>query len=358
VAPPRHTSPTATVGPIDVETAHAPWPAITVSAGQPNNQGAFRATIPVHIGGLTSAAANGERFDLTGDSGLYCGNTNATGGWDNSPNGIDPADPLTFTDDRTQLFGDGCVMRVQLVQHEASGTSVFGAGTSSNVAVSSPFSIDAPELVGVGGNDFAASWDGVSGGQSQIAVRYTGGNPLIGLFAGHWSLAVTDPDGTSCGGYSGAGSLADVAVDQACVDADGASNGNWHVAVSFAYLGAPKGPYDTTLSGPPPTYHKPQCDVQSAQLSATWGGTAASPTVQIGVKPNASIQDCSGWTYTVVGPTTANCGTGSGAPPTEIAVTCADAPAPTGWSVAVTYTDATGTTQATTIASIDGPVPP
>jgi hypothetical protein len=363
VAAPRHPSINAVVGPIDVETAHAPWPTITVTADQPVNQGAVRATVTVHIGGLTSADADGEKFDLTSESGIYCGNTNQLGGWDRTT-AIDPADPLTFTVDRTQMFGDGCIVKVQLVQDEAFGTAVFGAGTSSNAATSAPFTIDAPELVGVASSDFTARWDGVSSeGRSQIAVNYVGGNPLVGLFVHSWSLSVTvnDPAITDpCGGYQDHNSLDDVSVSQACVDAAGASGQKWHVAVSFKYLGSTQGPFDVSPvdGGQAPTYNPPQCDVARAGLAATWDGTTTTPAVSIDAARQAPIADCSNWAYTVVGPTTPVCGTGAGPPPQTIQLTCTDAPATTGWSVTVTYNDENGNAASPVTLTIDGALPP
>jgi hypothetical protein len=360
VAAPRHPSFTATVGPIDVETAHAPWPTITVTTDPATDDGDLKATVTVHIGGLTSAAANGERFDLTPDSGVYCGNAAETDGWDRTT-AIDPADPRSFTVDRTRLYGDGCTVRVQLVQADAFGTSVFGAGTSSNAASSDPFHIDPPALTGVDSKDFSAAWDGVDAdGKSRVAVSYNGGNLLIGLFARNWTVSVTDPDGDSCGGYQDRNSLDDVSIRQACVDADGKSGQGWDVAITFTYLGAPQPTYHVVdiTGGRAPTFSPPQCDVAHAGLSATWGGAMATPIVNIDVSNPSVIKDCSGWSYTAVGPTTANCGTGTGAPPTQFDVLCSDPPATTGWSVTVAYTDATGAVQSYTIPSIDGPLPP
>jgi hypothetical protein len=360
VAAPRHPSATATVGPIDVETAHAPWPTITVTTDPATDDGDLKATVTVHIGGLSSADANGERFDLTPDSGVYCGNAAETDGWDRTT-AIDPADPRTFTVDRTRLYGDGCTVHVQLVQADAFGTAVFGAGTSSNNATSAPFHIDPPALTGVESKDFSASWDGVdTDGRSHVAVSYNGGNLLIGLFARNWTVSVTDPDGDTCGGYQDRDSLDDVSIRQACVDADGKSGQGWDVAITFTYLGSPQPTYHVIdiTGGRAPTYSPPQCDVARAGLSATWGGAMATPIVNIDVNDASAIKDCSGWSYTAVGPTTANCGTGTGAPPTQFDVVCSDPPATTGWSVTVAYTDANGTVQSYEIKSIDGPLPP
>jgi hypothetical protein len=373
VAAPRHPSATASVGPIDVETAHAPWPPISVTADDPVNQGAFRATVTVHISGLTSSDASGEKFDLTSDSGIYCGNTNQLANWDQST-AIDPADPLTFTVDRTQMFGSGCVVQVQLVQDPATGTEVFGAGTASRVATSNTFTVSAPDLTGVQDSDFSASWDGVAGGKSQIAVRYTGGNPLIGLFVHNWSVSVkyVDPNGTTTNcsdGYDGRNSLDDVSVYQSCVDSHGNSGRNWHVYVSFVYIGQGEGPFDVSpvAGGQAPTYNPPQCNLDPTQggatLTATWAGTAASPAVQIDVDRPGQIADCGGWTYTIVGPTTVDCGTYTAAAAPgqspQLAVTCTDTPADTGWSVTVTYTDPNqnNARQTYTITPIGGPVP-
>jgi hypothetical protein len=356
VAPPRHPEAAVTVGPVDAGTAHAPWPTITVSADQPQNQGALQATITVHIGGLSSAAAGGEQFALTGDSGLYCGSTSDTSNWSKS-SGLDPQDPLTYTANRTTIFGPSCVIKVQLVQYGS--TAVFGDGTSSNSATSNTFAVDPPQLVGVTAADFSAAWDGSANGQSQVAVHYNGGNPLVGLFATGWSLTVTDPDGTTCGNYPAANSLTDVAVDQSCVDKDGASGDNWHVQVSFSYLGTPEGPLDVSpiQGGAAPTYNPPVCDVSAAGLTATWTGSRAAPAVQVNVVAPAQLTGCSGWSAEVVTPSGTRCGTSTDAPPVSIPLTCSGNTSRPGWTVVLGYRDTTGAQQSYTIPSVDGPPP-
>ena len=370
VAPPRQASAAVTIGPVDVNVAHAPWPTITVSTSQYQNQGPLKATVSVQIGGLTSAMANGERFDLTSDSGIYCdNNTSETDGWSQT-SGIDPANALTFTINRVNLNGN-CNAHVQLVQDPNTGTSVFGAGTSSNpVAVSTPnFAVDPPNLSNVSGGDFSASWDGTSSGHSQIAIQYNGNNALIGLFATNWYVTVASPSHASCGSYpQKESSLQDVVItNDACVNDDGADGTKWTVTVSFTYFGATQGPY-TLPQGPPgqaPTYaNRPQCDPSSAGMTATWVGTQASPAVQISANNNTVIKDCTAWSYVVMGPntpSTANCGTGSGAPSTTpqipISNTCTDTPASTGWLVNATYTDLNNKQQ-TVAVPVTGPPPP
>lgn len=352
VAPPRHPEAAVTVS-ADVLPATAQWPQVGLRVNTPVNQGAAAATLTLDITGISSAASRGETFDLVNSS-LSCGNSSRA----LDATGFDPAAPLTFTVDRTQYY-NSCKVEVQLEQNRDSQTDppLFGAGPS-NVA-SDTVSIDPASLTSIGGGDFSASWDGSSGGQSQIAVKYSGGDPLFALASG-FSVAVAAPDGTACGGYSSDPSLHDVSVPQSCIDTFGASGDRWTVAVSFTFLGSTKGPYTVTgvTGGAAPTYTPPVCDVGAAGLTASWSGTATAPTVDVGVTDGSRVHDCSGWTYTIVGPSTPTCGSGDAgtAPPvTGLAVTCSDTPASTGWSVSVGYKDLSGSAHTATVPVTGSP---
>ena len=249
--------------------------------------------------------------------------------------------------DRLSFHGD-CQVVVHLAQHGNPNPPLF-AGTSGGATTG--VTITQPTLTDPGNGDFSASWHGSSGGQSQVSVAYTGGDPTIAL-ASNWSVSVEDRDGTSCGSLSGAGSLPqDVQVTQSCVDKNGASGDAWKVSVSFSFLGASKGPFIVTgiSGGAAPTYTPPVCDVGAANLTASWSGTAAAPTVDVGAGDPSKLASCSGWKYAIVGPTTSRCGGDNAAgtkPPVKgIPLTCSDTPAATGWSVSITYNDLSGSAQ-------------
>jgi hypothetical protein len=156
--------------------------------------------------------------------------------------------------------------------------------------------------------------------------------------------------------------LHDFTVPQSCVDTDGASGDGWQVTVSVQSIGGQtQGPFvlGRIDGGAAPTYNPPQCDPSKAGLSATWGGTAASPTIAVSASDGDIIKDCTGWSYTVVGPTTADCSTGNdtGAPPQTVGVTCTDDLTASGWSVTVNYTDLNSKPQNVTVSQVGGTPP-
>ncbi len=352
VTPPRHPGNALTVPSVDVPQATAQWPAVAMHVQSVTDQGSAAAGVVLGFTGIASARARGETFDLVNSS-LSCGNASRA----LDATGFDPASTLKFTIDRTQYYGS-CKVEVQLKQDDGSVTDppLFGAGFS-NVA-SDTVTID-PASLGVSAGDFSASWDASSSDHSQVAVKYSGGDPLFPL-ASNFSVSVTDPHGTTCGGYSGDGSLHPVTVPQSCVDADGQSGDNWTVTVSFSFLGTDRGPYTVTgiTGGPAPTYHPPMCDVNAANLTAAWSGTASAPTVDVDAADAAAVGNCTGWTYTVVSPTPTDCGTGdagSAPPVTGLPLTCSDTPAADGWSVSITYNDLSGTAQTATVPVTGSP---
>ncbi|WP_375484124.1 hypothetical protein [uncultured Jatrophihabitans sp.] len=358
VAPPRHPDAAVTVGPIDVQAAIAPWPTISTQVDSPDDTGVSSADVTVHIGGLSSNAARGERFSLV-NSTFRCGDGNA--GFDLTKPDIDPADPITFSIDRTKYYGS-CSVTVQLAQSSnLTDPPLFGDGTRSNAA-STTFTVDAPTLPGLGSDGgFSAQW---TGDGSSSAVSITAGNPLVAQFGRDFDVSVTDPDGTTCGGYTGKDSLPAVTIDQSCVTTNnnGASGSGWQVTVShFTYFGAGQGPYTVNgvTGGAAPSYTPPRCDPGSAGITASWSGSAAAPTVTFSVADASAIKDCKGWTETVSSPTTTDCGDGSDSPATgpPVAVTCGDTPTADGWTVTVSYQDLDGTTKTLDAVPVGGTPP-
>ena len=353
VAPPRHADAAVTVGPIPVQAATAPWPAVSAQVVSVDDDSSpTTATYTVQIRGVTSASARGETFDVHGS--LLCANASD----DASASGVDPADPLTFTTDRTKNNFGSCRVQVRLTQSGSlTDPPLFGDGTSSNTAVTPAFQIAAPTLPVLGGAvNFAASWTG-DGTSSAVAI--TSDSSLIGLFGRDFDVTVTGPDGTQCGGYTGAGSLQDVSIDQSCISRSGQSGDGWTVTIShFTYFGADQGPFVVTgiSGGQAPSYTPQVCDVGAAGLSALWSGSSAAPAITVNAADSGALKNCGGFSYTVNAPS-GDCGTASGTPSQTVPVTCSDTPTTPGWSVTVAYQDLDGTTKTAQPVTVTGDPP-
>ena len=310
--------------------ASADWPTLSAQVSYAD-AGATQGTLSISLSGLSSAAAHGETFDFGGN--LTCGSTQLP----LTRTDIDPGQPLSYPIDRAQYNGSCSVSTLTLAQHSTTVTDppLFGGATT--IAPSPPtLTIPAPDL---GSPAFTAAWDGTFvDGRSQIAVTAQPGS-LAATLGTSWTVGVTDPDGDTCGGYSARSTLTDVVIDQACIDADGGSTG-WKVTVAFTFVGSAEGPYTATpVGGSPATYTAPMCDVTG--LAAHWSGHSANPSVTIAGVTAAAVANCTGWSYVVVGPQTANCATdGNDPPPDVIALpaSCSDTPSTGDWTVAVTYT--------------------
>ncbi|WP_375503195.1 fibronectin type III domain-containing protein [uncultured Jatrophihabitans sp.] len=350
VAPPRHAEAAVTVGPVPLEAAVAPWPAISARVTAVDDTSSpSTATYQVQIAGVTSAAARGETFAVDGT--LRCGN--ASDGIASS--NIDPADPLTFTTDRTHNNFGTCAVQLRLTQSGSlTDPPLFGDGTSSAEVTTPTFDIAAPSLPALGDANFAAQW--TSAGSSS-AVQVTSGNVLVGQLGHDFDVVVTGPDGTRCGGYTAAATLQDVPIDQSCVDRSGASGDGWTVTVThFDYGGTDEGPYAVNgiAGGAAPTYTAPVCDVGNAGLSATWSGSKTAPSVIVAAGSSGPLKSCSNWTYSVVAPS-GDCGSASGAPAQTVPVTCSATPTENGWSVTISYLDSDGSSKTTSVTVIGDP---
>jgi hypothetical protein len=362
ISPPGHPAIVGTVGPVPVLRAQAFWPTIGVDASFADTSDS-RGALTVTISGISSASAHGETFDLV-NSNLVCGNSALP----LRRTDFDPAVPLHFSDIDRTTFNGSCSVLVQLAQNagQALVPPLFGPSGNSNQPTSGWFTIDAPTLPDQSGL-FSAAWDGAPSGLSQVAVKYTGSDPLMS-FATNWSVSVTDPDGTACGGYTNAATLGDVTVPQGCIDADGASGDGWGVSVSFTFFGTDKGPFQVTgiNGGQAPTFNPPVCNPSKADLAAAWDASITQPQVDITADPS-QLKNCSGWTFVLNAPSTdpnppaGGCGTATGAPPQQIAVGAAclpDLSSSAQWQVAVSYTDASGTPQTMTLPVSGTPPPP
>ncbi len=336
VSPPRHPEAAVTLASIDVTPAVAAWPALTASATFTNN-GALSGTLTVSVGGLSSADAGGETFDLS-DSNLICGGGNSAMPLEKF--GFDPAVPLTFTVDRAQYSGP-CSVTVHLTQNTGTATDppYFGAGASP-AAGSGSVSIDPPTLTTTAG-DFAAAWaTDSSRSNPQVVVSYHG-TPL--LFSSNWSLVVSNNAGVTNCGSSTTEPPATIRVSATCLAAGGA----FTVHITFRYF-LSSGDFTVAVTGTAPQPVTPGQFTFTAAWTGTSGGT---PTVAItttaGDPPSAGLQ----WVEVVTASTsTGACASASLTPAgangsVSVGVpraACPDQPGVTTWAVTIGYHDPSG----------------
>ncbi|MDT4934340.1 MAG: hypothetical protein QOK11_2232, partial [Pseudonocardiales bacterium] len=363
VTAPRHDTASTTVGPVSV-TTRADWPALSVSADCPPDNGAIVITcgLRVNVGGLASANANGERFDLADGSSVRCGNT----GFVLSKNDFDPAhDEIDATMSLLQYRGS-CTVSIALIESGNSAPPLVFGGTVSPMA-STTLDLGSASKLNAQQGDFSADWDS-SGGTSNVRVKYEGAlrDSDVAQITENWSEVVKAPNGRSCGSGSAVptSSGIDVAVSAGCVNSLGDQTG-WQVTVSYqdASDGSQRGPFTYNLTGGPPSYQP--CVVTASDFGARWTGTADLPAVQVNFTGDQSaLAGCTGWSYVLKTPGGDSCGTPP-APPdpandraSAIALSCATAPSADDWSVSITYTDTAGDPQALSPITVTGALPP
>jgi hypothetical protein len=256
VTPPRHNEAAVTVGPVTVAT-RSNWPAIAISSAKvtQDSQDPRTGELSVTLSGLSSAAANGERFRLTDGSSFYCGNTAMSL---STPGPFDPSTvTVTAQVNLLQYFGD-CRVGLQLVE-DAGGSSdppVFG-GTQSPTATAS---VSMPGLPtgGVSPSDFTAAWDPQADdrGYSTITVRTVGNDPSL-LFVLSWSETVSDGVYDNCG-FADDTPPVTMEIARTCVADKGGDATAWTATVSYRSLGQSQ-PKTVTVkvTGTPPTYVAP-----------------------------------------------------------------------------------------------------
>lgn len=357
VSPPGHPGAAVTLTASSIAT-RADWPAMSLSAACPRDSGlGLSCTLSVTIGGLSSAQAQGEKFDLTSDSRLQCGATTEA----LSETDFDPATTTITLNNVSQLqdlFGH-CTVYVGLVENANDPSpKVFGGTVSPTL--SKDLDLGAPARAGIGQGDLTVSWNS-QGGASNVGIHYTGdlSGSDIAKLTQNWSEAVTAPGGAGCGSAAQQPDV-NVQVSASCVNQFGGTTDNWTVAVSYtdATDGKKEGPFTYQLPGPPPTYQP--CN--PAAFTATWGATiAAGVTVTYtGTDPRA-IAGCSNWSYTLQDDNGKSCGTPDNPPnppnPSVIMLSCNSPPA-AGWTVHITYVDTAGNKQAITPDVDVGGTPP
>jgi hypothetical protein len=342
VTPPRHPEAAVTLPVIDVTPAVAAWPALSTSATFVNN-GAVNGTLTVTIGGLTSADARGETFDLTEDSNLICGGGNSTMRLEKV--GFDPAAALTFPVDRT-VYSGPCYVSLHLVQNGNTDTDppYFGAGASPAVN-SGTAPIDSPSLT-AGGGDFHASWvQPVTRSNRQVVVSYHGTDPL--LLSDTWSFVLSNDAGVTTCGSSASAPTTTIQVSAACVQDGGA----FTVHVTFKYF-LSSGDFTVAVTGTAP---KP-VDPAQFTFTAAWSGTSGGqPKVEITTTAGDPPLDTLNWSEVVSANTSPglSCGSATATPSStggsiDVIVPRATCPVsvdpnnPTAWSVTISYHDPSG----------------
>lgn len=327
------------------------WPDFTVAPSC--TPGLLSCALKVIVGGISSADARGEHFDLTSASKIVCGSA----GEPLVKSNFDPAGS-TIGADLSQVDGfyGQCSLTVQLVEDAPSSPVLVFGGTPSPVRTV-PVQLGAPQTADVHHDDFAVDWNGDNG--SQVQVRYTGTPDLSRLTTG-WRETLTPP-GAPCASMTSnelpgatAATAAHIAVPPDCVDTHGSTN-QWTVTVQFANIvdGSAGGPFTYSLVGPPPTYQP--CDPSG--LTAAWGDTLAAGIV-VNVDSSAVLSGCSGWRYaltdTSTTPPTPVCAAATAAvkddPPTALTIntndptTCTTPPTDT-WSLEIDWVDTAGNPQ-------------
>lgn len=370
VSPPRHSGAAVTIGPQQVQTSSA-WPSMSISSASVSSGSDLSSgTLTFTLNGLSSQGAGGERFDAAAID-IRCQNADIHV---DPPNNFDPADgPITTSVSGIQpdMYNSSCTLSLTLTEHPASETSPPFFGGTNTSAPDASVSMPSQSASDLGDPGLSARFEGTvdSSDRSVLDVSASIGDRLS-FFTHDWSETVHNGHGdastTDCGVANAAQSTS-IDVKQECVQ-QSPSAADWTVKVEYtSYLdGHQSQTVQVAASPDPPSYQPPPpppvCNVDQAGLTAQWSGTTAAPSVTMGVTDAGQIKDCSNWSYTVVAPTTPDCGDATGAPdsspPPTIALTCADPPATPGWTVAVTYNDANGDPQTTPPVDVTGPTPP
>jgi hypothetical protein len=354
VSPPGPAGHTVSLGPVPV-TTRADWPsALAINAHCPRTGFDLTCDLTVNITGLSSNAADGEKFDLTSASQLQCGTTTRQ----LSLTDFDPSQTAVTLNNLSQLnqFVGTCTVTIGLQENASSPAPlVFGGTTSPPLKTSVDFG--APARSGIGHDDLNVSW----GNNPVVQVTYDPSlQDKIDNLTENWTEEVDAPDGTQCGTSTSA-EPTDLPVDNSCVNQHGGDSGQWTVTISYQDTsdGKTEGPFTYHLSGPVPGYQA--CTPADAGFSASWGATIADgvTATYLGTDP-AALAGCSKWQYTLMDPTPAACGNNTGAPPTDgtgvqIMLTCTTAPSD-GWTVEIDYQDTAGDPQTITV-TVDGTPP-
>jgi hypothetical protein len=278
VSPPGHPNASVTIGPVPI-TTRASWPGLSVaSAAVTVPTGSTTGTLQVRLAGLSSAQAQGERFNLV-NSQFIC----ASSAIPLSATGIDPSSQEIQTSvDLRQYYGN-CSVSIQLREQQSGATAVFGGTTSPTIngSVTMP---PRPTLP-IDKNDFSANWNpsvGADGHYSYSVALHTN-NPSV-AYATKWAETTDDGPSNNCGDQSGQPAVTVVVLDQ-CVADRGASPTPWQVTITYQYIGSPALLSATIPIGgqipipvtPPPTTSPPPTTEPTTQPPVTSAPVTSAP---------------------------------------------------------------------------------
>jgi len=354
VSAPGHPAAAVSLGPQPVTTA-ADWPTVGLSAGcEPEGDVVqLNCAFTANISGISSAAVNGETFDVidTTDtlSGIRCGNAFRA----LTHSGIDPAAPIT--DELSMLtFTGSCTVTLVLRENGP----IFG-GTLKTL--SAQFTERPATTYGGKGSDWDVQWDPDRTDSSQALITYRASDFTLGQLkqiTQNWTATVRGPDGQSCGSWNGDDPPAgvDIAAAGSCVNQFG-DRGGWSVDISYQDVGTgaahPVGG-NHNLNGPPPTYQP----CTPTDFAASWSGDVTTPTISLTV--GGQLAGCSNWGYAVVDSAGADCPVQTSGGPDSVTITpnCGTAPSSDPvWTVKVSWRDPAGNAQVSPDVPVTGEPP-
>lgn len=356
ISPPQHAASSVTLGPQGV-TTNAAWPpGMGLSAKCPPAT-VVSCDLAVQVTGLSSAQAQGERFDLDSDaSKVQCGNLSQG----LSQNDFDPAKtPITHNLNQLDGYFGTCTVTVVLVESGSNAAPLVFGGVPSQ-GLTTQVDLGKPTTVDLRASDFDVSWSSQGGASAQI--HYVKGKGNLDLLTKNWMETIKAPNGAGCEDPAGQDTPghndAFVHVDAQCVNKFGGSTNDW--TVTLTYRNSTDGSLGSTvaipLSGPAPGYQPCRPGV----FRATWGDHKAD-----GITVDATgnqFDGCSDWTYEVRDKDDAVCVAAAQAPSTHPTVTidldsCGSTPSD-GWTVVITWVDTAGDPQRNNPATpVTGPPP-
>lgn len=284
VTPPGHPEAATTIGPVPVQAAVSEWPDLALAASFDTGSSNTRGTLSVDVSGVSSAAANGEKFSLAK---AYLDCPTGTGGQVSlQQTGFDPAaGALKFGVDRIADYGD-CKVSLALSE-DGSAPLVYGGGNSPTVSAS--VGVTAPVASGAAA-DWTAAW--ADDGSTNVVVRYQAQDRVLrsGLLPQGWKFVLrgTDPDqnqltcGTAPPSTPGTDPPdANIAADDDCVRQH--STWTWTVEITYPFARTGQSPVVRTVEGtapsqPPPPTTEPPPTSDTPTPTTTPPSTSDTPT--------------------------------------------------------------------------------
>jgi hypothetical protein len=307
---------------------------------------------------LSSEAAGGELFTLTDSSRVVCGNT----AFPLNKTDFDPANAvITKSVDLFQFYGT-CTVNLALREGADIRTpAVFGGTTSpvfsTTVTLGPASTLDATE------KQFAGNFVEQSDGTAAVRVQFSGDQDGVAKLTTDWHEQVLGPDGTACGSDN-APPDDTVPVSPSCVANQGDQTG-WTFTVS--YTDKRDGNRHTlgpiNIPGTPPGF-VPPCVVSSQNFTATWSGSASTPSVTVAfVRDKADLRGCSNFKYTLQSPGSRQTCDSANVDDVQTSQTLSAASCEAflgnpGWNVEVTYKSARGDEQPVEVAVTGQPPTP